>query len=110
VLIKAKLHTDELMGAIANATTGLRTEWRLNHCLIVKMSGNDALLTSTDVAVNIIPTLADKVDIVQNMIDLACVPQFGGVRVAILTAVETVSEKMLSTVDAAVLCKMANRG
>jgi len=109
-IMKGSLHTDELMGAVVNSATGLRTERRLSHCFVMEVPGRNAPLIITDAAVNIIPTLADKVDIVQNAIDLARVLQFGEVRVAILAAVETVSPKMPSTIDAAALCKMADRG
>jgi len=110
VLMKGSLHTDELMGAVVNATTGLRTARRLSHCFVMDVPGRDEPLIITDAAVNIIPTLAEKADIVQNAIDLAHVLGFGDVRVAILAAVETVSAKMPSTIDAAALCKMADRG
>lgn len=109
-LMKGSLHTDELMGAVVSATTGLRTARRLSHCFLMDVPGRSEPLIITDAAVNIIPTLADKKDIVQNAIDLAHVLNFGEVRVAILAAVETVSDKMPSTIDAAALCKMADRG
>jgi len=109
-LMKGSLHTDELMGAVVDSVTGLRTARRLSHCFVMEVPGRDEPLIITDAAVNIIPTLADKVDIVQNAIDLAHVLQFPEVRVAILAAVETVSAKMPSTIDAAALCKMADRG
>jgi phosphate acetyltransferase len=109
-LMKGSLHTDELMGAVVAADTGLRTARRLSHCFVMDVPGRPEPLIITDAAVNIIPTLTDKVDIVQNAIDLAHVLQFDPVKVAILAAVETVSPKMPSTIDAAALCKMADRG
>jgi phosphate acetyltransferase len=110
VLMKGSLHTDELMGAVVASSTGLRTARRLSHCFVMDVPGRHEPLIITDAAINIIPTLADKKDIVQNAIDLAHVLQFDGVRVAILAAVETVTDKMPSTIDAAALCKMADRG
>ena len=110
VLMKGSLHTDELMGAVVATATGLRTARRLSHCFIMDVPGRAEPLIITDAAVNITPTLSDKVDIVQNAIDLAHVLRFDTVRVAILAAVETVSPKMPSTIDAAALCKMADRG
>jgi phosphate acetyltransferase len=110
VLMKGSLHTDELMGAVVASTTGLRTARRLSHCFVMDVPGRAEPLIITDAAVNITPTLTDKVDIVQNAIDLAHVLRFDPVRVAILAAVETVSAKMPSTIDAAALCKMADRG
>jgi phosphate acetyltransferase len=109
-LMKGSLHTDELMAAVVAADTGLRTARRLSHCFVMEVPGRDAPLIITDAAVNIAPTLNEKADIVQNAIDLAHVLEFGEVRVAILAAVETVSAKMPSTIDAAALCKMADRG
>jgi phosphate acetyltransferase len=109
-LMKGSLHTDELMGAVVAADTGLRTARRLSHCFVMDVPGRAEPLIITDAAINIIPSLTDKVDIVQNAIDLAQVLQFDPVKVAILAAVETVSAKMPSTIDAAALCKMAERG
>ena len=109
-LMKGSLHTDELMGAVVATATGLRTARRLSHCFVMDVPGRAEPLIITDAAVNIVPTLADKVDIVQNAIDLAHVLRFHPVKVAILAAVETVSAKMPSTIDAAALCKMADRG
>ena len=109
-LMKGSLHTDELMGAVVATATGLRTARRLSHCFVMDVPGRAEPLIITDAAVNIIPTLNDKVDIVQNAIDLAHVLRFDPVKVAILAAVETVSAKMPSTIDAAALCKMADRG
>ena len=110
VLMKGSLHTDELMGAVVSGSTGLRTARRLSHCFVMDVPGRGEPLIITDAAINIIPDLAAKRDIVQNAIDLARVLGFEGVRVAILAAVETVSDKMPSTIDAAALCKMADRG
>ncbi|MFC0170346.1 phosphate acetyltransferase [Pseudoduganella danionis] len=110
VLMKGSLHTDELMGAVVAGETGLRTSRRLSHCFVMDVPGRNEPLIITDAAVNITPTLADKVDIVQNAIDLAHVLKFEPVKVAILAAVETVSARMPSTIDAAALCKMADRG
>ena len=91
--MKGSLHTDELMGAVVSHDAGIRTARRI-----------------TDAAVNIAPTLEDKIDIVQNAIDLAHAMGVPGVRVAILSAMETVNPKVLSTVEAAALCKMGDRG
>ncbi len=110
VLMKGSLHTDELMGAVVAGDTGLRTARRLSHCFVMDVPGRSDPLIITDAAVNINPTLDDKVDIIQNAIDLAHVLKFDSVKVAILAAVETVSAKMPSTIDAAALCKMADRG
>lgn len=109
-LMKGSLHTDELMGAVVAADTGLRTARRLSHCFIMDVPGRSEPLIITDAAVNINPGLSEKADIVQNAIDLALVLKFDPVKVAILAAVETVSAKMPSTIDAAALCKMADRG
>ena len=109
-LMKGSLHTEELMGAVVGADTGLRTSRRLSHCFVMDVPGRPEPLIITDAAINIIPSLSDKVDIVQNAIDLAQVLKFDPVKVAILAAVETVSPKMPSTIDAAALCKMADRG
>ena len=109
-LMKGSLHTDELMGAVVKRESGLRTGRRVSHCFVMDVPRHDDALIITDAAVNIVPTLTDKVDIVQNAIDLAHVLRFDPVLVAILAAVETVSAKMPSTIDAAALCKMADRG
>jgi phosphate acetyltransferase len=108
-LMKGSLHTDELMGEVV-ARTGLRTERRVSHCFIMDVPGRDDALIITDAAVNISPTLDEKRDIVQNAIDLAHALRFPVVRVAILSAMETVNSKVPSTLDAAALCKMADRG
>jgi phosphate acetyltransferase len=109
-LMKGSLHTDELMAAVVDGGTGLRTARRLSHCFLLDVPSHDEPLIITDAAVNIAPSLEDKRDIVQNAIDLAGVLEFDGVRVAILSAMETVNPKVPSTVEAAALCKMADRG
>ncbi len=109
-LMKGSLHTDELMAAVVRSEGGLRTARRLSHCFVMDVPGYAEPLIITDAAVNIAPTLAEKVDIVQNAIDLAHILAFEEVRVAILAAVETVNPKMPSTIEAAALCKMAERG
>jgi phosphate acetyltransferase len=109
-LMKGSLHTDELMSAVVKSDAGLRTARRLSHCFVMDVPGHADPLIVTDAAVNIAPTLADKVDILQNAIDLAHVLGMVEVRVAILSAVETVNPKMPSTIEAAALCKMADRG
>ncbi|MBN3756675.1 phosphate acetyltransferase [Paraburkholderia sp. Tr-20389] len=109
-LMKGSLHTDELMGAVVSRSTGLRTERRVSHCFIMDVPGHDEALIITDAAVNISPTLDEKRDIVQNAIDLAHALRVPVVRVAILSAMETVNSKVPSTLDAAALCKMADRG
>ena len=108
-LMKGSLHTDELMGEVVKRDTGLRTERRVSHCFIMDVPTYEETLIVTDAAINIAPTLEDKVDIVQNAIDLAHAMHFTEVRVAILSATETVNPKVPSTVEAAALCKMADR-
>lgn len=109
-LMKGSLHTDELMGAVVARDTGIRTERRISHCFIMDVPGHADALIITDAAINIAPSLEDKVDIIQNAIDLAHAIRFEEVRVAILSAMETVTSKVPSTLDAAALCKMADRG
>ena len=109
-LMKGSLHTDELMAAVVKRDTGLRTARRVSHCFVMDVPGYDETLIITDAAVNIAPTLEDKVDILQNAIDLAHAMLFPEVRVAILSAMETVNPKVPSTVEAAALCKMLDRG
>jgi phosphate acetyltransferase len=109
-LMKGSLHTDELMGAAVARDTGICTARRISHCFVMDVPGHDQPLIITDAAVNIAPDLADKTDIVQNAIDLGQALQFEQVRVAILSAMETVNPKVPSTVEAAALCKMADRG
>jgi phosphate acetyltransferase len=109
-VMKGSLHTDELMGAIVARDHGIRTARRISHCFVMDVPGHKDPLIITDAAVNIAPDLADKVDIVQNAIDLGHALRFDEVRVAILSAMETVNPKVASTIEAAALCKMADRG
>jgi phosphate acetyltransferase len=109
-LMKGSLHTDELMGAVVSRQAGIRTARRISHCFIMDVPNHSEALIITDAAVNIAPTLDDKVDIVQNAIDLAHALGVSEVRVAILSAMETVTAKVPSTIEAAALCKMADRG
>jgi phosphate acetyltransferase len=109
-LMKGSLHTDELMGAVVRREGGLRTARRISHCFVMDVPGHEGPLIITDAAVNIAPTLEDKVHIVQNAIDLARALRIDPVRVAILSAMETVNPKVPSTIEAAALCKMADRG
>ena len=110
LLMKGSLHTDELLGPVVARETGLRVGRRLSHVFLMDVPSYHKVLVVTDGAINIAPTLEDKVDICQNAIDL--VRSFGIDRpkVAILAAVETVTSKMPATIDAAALCKMAERG
>ncbi len=109
-LMKGSLHTDELMAAVVPSATGLRTARRISHAFILDVPSYPRPLMVTDAAINIEPNLRDKVDIVQNAIDLAQVLGVAEPKVAILAAVETVNPDMPSTIDAASLCKMADRG
>lgn len=109
-LMKGSLHTDELMGAVVHREGGLRTARRISHCFVMDVPSHEMPLIITDAAVNIAPTLEDKVHIVQNAIDLAKALRIDPVRVAILSAMETVNPKVPSTIEAAALCKMADRG
>ncbi|MGH7122082.1 MAG: phosphate acetyltransferase [Acetobacteraceae bacterium] len=109
-LMKGSLHTDELMSAVVARDSGIRTARRISHCFIMDVPGHPEPLIITDAAVNILPTLEEKVDIVQNAIDLAHAMGRTDVRVAILSAMETVNPKVPSTIEAAALCKMADRG
>ena len=108
-LMKGSLHTDEFMGAIVNEPN-LRTARRMSHVFIIDVPLYPRPLFVTDAAINIYPTLSDKRDIVQNAIDLAQALGNASPKVAILSAVETVTDKIKSTLDAAALCKMADRG
>ncbi len=110
LLMKGSLHTDELMGFVVDPQTGLRTGRRISHVFVMDVPTYPKLLFVTDAAVNIFPTLMDKVDICQNAIDLARTLGLERPKVAILSAVETVTDKIPSTIDAAALCKMADRG
>jgi phosphate acetyltransferase len=109
-LMKGSLHTDELMGAVVSRDSGLRTARRISHCFVMDVPTYSEVLIVSDAAVNIAPTLEEKVDIVQNAIDLAHALGAPEVRVAILSAMETVNPKVPSTIEAAALCKMADRG
>ncbi len=109
-LMKGALHTDELMGAVVKPDSGLRTERRMSHVFAFDVPHYPKPLFITDAAINIEPDLAAKCDIVQNAIELAHALGVAEPRVAILSAVETVNPKVKSTVDAAALCKMAERG
>ena len=108
--MKGALHTDELMAEVVKRDTGLRTARRISHCFVLDVPAYENALIISDAAVNIAPTLKDKVDIVQNAIDLARALPLPEVRVAILSAMETVNPDVPSTVEAAALCKMADRG
>jgi phosphate acetyltransferase len=108
-IMKGSLHTDELMGAVVKRESGLRTGRRVSHCFIMDVPGHENALIITDAAVNIAPTLDEKVDILQNAIDLGHAMQLKEVRVAVLSAMETVNAKVPSTVEAAALCKMVDR-
>jgi phosphotransacetylase/acyl dehydratase len=110
LLMKGALHTDELMHAVVAADSGLRTARRLSHVYLMDVPGYARPLLVTDAAINIAPSLADKRDIIQNAIDLAHILGNAAPRVAVLSAVETVNPAIPSTVDAAALCKMAERG
>jgi len=110
LLMKGSLHTDELMRAVTASGTGLRTARRISHIFVMDVPTYAETLFITDAAVNIFPDLDAKRDIVQNAIDLFTAVGLGKPRVAILSAVETVTAKIPSTIDAAALCKMADRG
>jgi phosphate acetyltransferase len=110
LLMKGSLPTDELMRAVTASSTGLRTERRISHVFIMDVPGHPETLFITDAAINIFPDLDVKRDIVQNAIDLWVGVGMGTPRVAILSAVETVTTKIPSTIEAAALCKMADRG
>ena len=110
LLMKGSLHSDELLGAVVARDTGLRTGRRLSHVFLMDVPTYHKVLIVTDGAINIAPTLEDKADICQNAIDLAISFGIERPKVAILAAVETVTTKMPATIDAAALCKMAERG
>lgn len=110
LLMKGSLHTDELMREVTASATGLRTDRRISHVFIMDVPGHPETLFITDAAINIFPDLETKRDIVQNAIDLWRAIGLGEPRVAILSAVETVTPKIPSTIEAAALCKMAERG
>ena len=108
-LMKGSLHTDELMAAVVRRDTGLRTARRVSHCFVMDVPMHEQALIITDAAVNIAPTLEEKADILQNAIDLAHALGVAEVRVAILSAMETVNPIVPSTGEAAALCKMVDR-
>jgi phosphate acetyltransferase len=110
LLMKGSLHTDELLSAIIARETGLRSGRRISHVFLMDVPTYHKVLIVTDAAINIAPTLEDKVDICQNAIDLAMSLGIARPKVAILAAVEVVNSKMQATLDAAALCKMADRG
>jgi phosphate acetyltransferase len=109
-LMKGSLHTDELMGAVVPTASGMRTARRISHVFVLDVPTYPRLLMVTDAAINLFPTLEDKVDICQNAIELAHILGIAMPKVAILSAVETVNPKIPGTIDAAALCKMADRG
>jgi phosphate acetyltransferase len=109
-LMKGSLHTDEIMSAVVSSQTGLRTERRVSHVFVMDVPAYDRILFVTDAAINIEPNLREKADIAQNAIDLARGLGVETPKVAILSAVETVNPDLQSTLDAAALCKMADRG
>jgi phosphate acetyltransferase len=109
-LMKGSLHTDELMAAVVPSATGLRTARRISHVFVIDVPAYPRMLLVTDAAINIYPTLEDKASIAQNAIELAQVLGIEQPKVAILSAVETINAKIQSTLDAAALCKMADRG
>ena len=110
LLMKGSLHTDELLSAVVARETGLRTARRISHVFIMDVPTYHKVLIVTDAAINIAPTLEEKADICQNAIDLAISLGVSTPKVAILAAVETINSKMSATLDAAALCKMAERG
>jgi phosphate acetyltransferase len=110
LLMKGSLHTDELLGAVVSREKGLRTGRRISHVFIMDIPTYHKVVIITDAAINIAPVLEDKADICQNAIDLARDLGLELPKVAILAAVETVTSKMPATIDAACLCKMAERG
>ncbi len=110
LIMKGSLHTDELLSEVVARETGLRTGRRLSHVFLMDIPAYHKVLIVTDAAINIAPTLEDKVDICQNAIDLARTLDMKRPKVAILAAIETVTSKMPATIDAACLCKMAERG
>jgi len=111
MLMKGSLHTDELMRSVTAKATGLRTDRRISHVFVMDVPAYADTLFITDAAINIFPDLDGKRDIIQNAIDLFTQAGFGKLpRVAILSAVETVTSKIPSTIEAAALCKMADRG
>jgi phosphotransacetylase len=110
LLMKGSLHTDELLAAVVARDVGLRTARRISHAFIMDVPTYHKVLIVTDAAINIAPSLEDKADICQNAIDLAISLGCDRPKVAVLAAVETINSKMSATLDAAALCKMAERG
>ena len=110
LLMKGSLHTDELMGAVVKSATGLRTSRRISHCFIMDVPSLDRPIFVTDAAINIFPSMEDKMHIIQNAIDLARSLGIVEPKVAILSAMETINPKLQSTIEAGALCKMADRG
>jgi phosphate acetyltransferase len=110
ILMKGSLHTDEILGAVVNKRTGIRTARRISHIFVMDVPAYPKVLMITDAAVNIAPDLDAKCDICQNAIELAQTVGIERPKVAILSAVETIRPKIQSTLDAAALCKMAERG
>ena len=110
LLMKGSLHTDELMAAVVRSGTGLRTERRISHCFIMDVPHLDRPIIITDAAINIFPSMEDKMHIIQNAIDLAHSLGIENPKVAILSAMETINPKLQSTIEAGALCKMADRG
>ena len=110
ILMKGSLHTDEFMAAVVDTVSGLRTDRRVSQVYVTHLSTYPRQLMITDAAINIAPTLMEKRDIVQNAIDLAHSLGLERPKVAILSAIETVNPKLQSTLDAAALCKMSDRG
>jgi phosphate acetyltransferase len=110
MLMKGSLHTDQIMAAVVRREAGLRTSRRISHVFVMDVPAIDRAIMVTDAAINIFPTLEDKVDIVQNVIDLCHALGRPRPLVAILSAMETVNPKVPSTIEAAALCKMADRG
>jgi phosphotransacetylase len=109
-LMKGSLHTDALMSAVVSSANGLRTSRRISHVFLMDVPSHSRPLAITDAAINIAPSLEDKMHIAQNVIDLCHVMGVAEPKVAILSAVETINSKIPSTLDAAALCKMADRG
>lgn len=109
-IMKGALHTDELLEAVVAEGSGLRTDRRMSHVFVLDVPGHPRPLLVSDAALNIAPDLTTKRDIVQNAIDCALAMDIAAPKVAILSAIETVNPKMVSTLDAAALCKMADRG
>lgn len=109
-LMKGSLHTDEILGAVVDPAAGLRTERRITHCFLLQTPSYPRPFVITDAALNVDPTLTQKADIIRNAIDLVQAIGVATPRVAILAAVETVNPRMRATLDAAALCKMADRG